>query len=197
MTKGEFLNRLAYALSALPQQERDKVLAYYSELIDDKIESGKTEQEVIFEFGDINVLAQNILIENNIYINKPKSNKTYLKPLIIVLLILFSPAIFGIFMGLFGVAIGLACALFAIIFAIFITSVAFALSGIACFFSSFIIIPTSPAYGILQMGCGLFLAGASLFLFMGTYYLTKAILKLVKLIYNSIRNAFSKRRVTQ
>ena len=40
MSKKEFLKRLKQSLGNLPSDERVKTLDYYSELIDDRIESG-------------------------------------------------------------------------------------------------------------------------------------------------------------
>lgn len=194
MLRQEFINRLSYALQALPQQERDKVIAYYLELIADKIEGGEAEADVIAEFGDINELAQSILIENNVYNQQPQPKKSSMNPVVIVLLVIFSPVIFGLFMALFGVAIGLTCAVFGVVFSFFVTSFALAIAGVMCFFTSFFVLAASPAYAFLQMGAGLLLAGISIFLFMGTYYLTKSVTKLFGLVINGIKNSFSKRR---
>ncbi len=194
MLRQEFINRLSYAISALPQYERDKVIAYYLELIADRIEGGESEEDIIAGFGDINTLAQSILMENNIYPEQMQTKKSSMAPLVIVLLIVFSPVIFGLFMAAFGITIGFTCAIFSVVFALFVASFALALSGVLCFFTSFILLPTTPAYAFLQMGAGLLLAGISIFLFMGTYYLSKGVIKLFGIIFSGIKNIFRKRR---
>ena len=57
MTKSEFLKQLGKALSPLRRDEREKTLNYYSEQIDDRIESGLTEAEAVAEMEDIDVIA--------------------------------------------------------------------------------------------------------------------------------------------
>lgn len=43
MTKGEFLHELRERLAALPEEDIDRTVYYYSEMIDDMTEDGKTE----------------------------------------------------------------------------------------------------------------------------------------------------------
>ena len=47
MRKTEFLERLRAALNALPEEEAKKTIAYYAEMIDDRIEDGMSEEEAI------------------------------------------------------------------------------------------------------------------------------------------------------
>lgn len=53
MTKSEFLQKLAEALSQLPGDERVRVLEYYEEMIDDHIESGMSEADAVEAMGSI------------------------------------------------------------------------------------------------------------------------------------------------
>ena len=47
MTKKEFLARLRRGLAQLPPEEREERLAFYSEMIDDRMEEGLSEQEAV------------------------------------------------------------------------------------------------------------------------------------------------------
>ena len=47
MTKNAFLSELRAALSALPEQEQNERLRFYAEMIDDRMEDGMTEEEMI------------------------------------------------------------------------------------------------------------------------------------------------------
>lgn len=53
MTKSEFILSLSEALAHLPGQERVRVLEYYEEMIDDRIESGMTEEDAVAALGSI------------------------------------------------------------------------------------------------------------------------------------------------
>lgn len=53
MTKSEFILSLTEALSQLPGSERGRILEYYEEMIDDRIESGMNEEEAVAAMGSI------------------------------------------------------------------------------------------------------------------------------------------------
>ena len=118
MVRKEFNKRLRKSLKGLNKQERQEVVNYYDEMIDDSIESGKTEEQTIEELGSPEDLAKKILSEN--YPVEPisadkgsgKKKKSGLKPLWIVLIIIGSPLWLSIAVVAFGVALGLlVCAL--------------------------------------------------------------------------------------
>ena len=49
MKKKEFLKKLKKGLAAMGGYERQRVLDYYDEMISDRIETGKTEEEAVAE----------------------------------------------------------------------------------------------------------------------------------------------------
>lgn len=53
MTKIEFIEQLTQALAHLPGQERIRVLEYFEEMIDDRIESGMSEEDAVAAMGSI------------------------------------------------------------------------------------------------------------------------------------------------
>lgn len=53
MTKSDFILSLSEALADLPGQERVRVLEYYEEMIDDRIENGMAEEEAVAAMGSI------------------------------------------------------------------------------------------------------------------------------------------------
>jgi len=63
MTKSEFLAALENGLAALPREDREKSLDYYSEMIDDRIEEGMSEQEAVEAVGSAEELAAGIVAE--------------------------------------------------------------------------------------------------------------------------------------
>lgn len=66
---------------------KKKFLFYYSEIIDDRIESGVIEEEAVAEMESIPVIAERILTEVST-INKPKTKR---HPLVTILIIISSP----------------------------------------------------------------------------------------------------------
>ena len=63
MSKADFLRLLERALMQLSEEERQKNLEYYSELLDDMMEEGMTEAEATAKLGSPNQIAQSILQE--------------------------------------------------------------------------------------------------------------------------------------
>lgn len=63
MTKRNFLKELRSRLGQLSDVERDQVLLYWSEAIDDRLESGMTEEQVFAELESPDIIALRILSE--------------------------------------------------------------------------------------------------------------------------------------
>jgi len=63
MTKNEFIKELSAQLASLPQSEIEKSIAYYSEVIDDRLEDGMTEPEAVAAIGSIPTIVENIMYD--------------------------------------------------------------------------------------------------------------------------------------
>lgn len=63
MLKKTFMKKLRRSLAQLPADEQKKTLDYYSELIDDRIENGATEEAATAAMGDIDLIAKEILCD--------------------------------------------------------------------------------------------------------------------------------------
>ena len=91
MNKQEFLAELKGRLHALGEVEIKKTLAYYSEIIDDRIEEGMTEEQAIESMEPIGAIAEQALqdapLTQLIRAKKPRN----LSAGTIVLLVLGSP----------------------------------------------------------------------------------------------------------
>lgn len=64
MKKDEFLKKLEDALSKLNEEDLKKVLRKYKATFTRKTKAGKTEEEIIEEFGNFNELVNKILLEH-------------------------------------------------------------------------------------------------------------------------------------
>ena len=53
MDKQEFLSKLRAKLFGLPQKELEERLSFYSEMIDDRIEEGLSEETAVKELGTV------------------------------------------------------------------------------------------------------------------------------------------------
>ena len=92
MTKKEFITELRKKLSKLPSREADERLTFYSEMIDDRIEDGVSEEAAVASVGTPRDIAAQIISERRTQKKKEKTqNGKKLKPVEVVLLVLGSP----------------------------------------------------------------------------------------------------------
>ena len=61
MNKQQFLAAVAGRLSNLPQSDINKSLEYYSEMIDDRMEDGMSEEDAVGAMGTIDEVVSEIL----------------------------------------------------------------------------------------------------------------------------------------
>lgn len=64
MGKDQFLRILRRRLRGLPAEERERILSYYREMIEDRVEGGEPEQDAVRGLGDVHFIARRILAEN-------------------------------------------------------------------------------------------------------------------------------------
>lgn len=63
MTRELFLQDLKNALAALGDEEVESILAYYSEMIDDRMEAGMTEEDAVNAMESVETIASRVLSE--------------------------------------------------------------------------------------------------------------------------------------
>ena len=62
MKKQEFLTALWKQLSDMPNSDVERSLDYYSEMIDDRVEAGMSEEEAVAEIGSVEEAAKQIFV---------------------------------------------------------------------------------------------------------------------------------------
>ena len=77
MTKKEFVAFLNQRLSVLERKERQEIIDEYVQHIEIKVENGKTEEEAIKDFGDLNEFVDEILSAYHVNPNRTSSNFIY------------------------------------------------------------------------------------------------------------------------
>ena len=76
MNKAEFLAALRERLSGLPEEDFNKSIDYYTEMIDDRVEDGMSEEEAVACLGSMDEIITQILSE----VSLPKLVKEKVKP---------------------------------------------------------------------------------------------------------------------
>ena len=196
MSKQEFLMRLRSGLSALPQNETDERLTFYSEMIDDRIEEGIPESEAVALAGDVDAIISHIISETMPKKEKEKIvQKKKIKAWEIVLIVLGFPIWFSLLAAAFAVIISIYISLWAVIisfWAVFASFVGCSFAGIAAGIAFMFV--TNPITGVAMIGVGIASAGLSIFAFFGCHLATKGTITITKITAIGIKKAFAKRR---
>ena len=198
MKKDEFLIKLTAGLSNLPQSEVEGRILFYSEMLDDKMEEGMTEEDAVASLGTIESIIDQIiadiplsaLIKNRI---KRKSDKK-LPTWAIVLLAVGSPIWLALLVAAFAVAISLYAVIWAVAVSLWTLPVSFsagAILGVFTFFYSISIGKFATAFMLL--GAGIVCVGLAILSFYACIYITKGGVWLTKKISLGIKKCFTKK----
>lgn len=195
MKKQEFLSRLKRRLSDLPRQEVEERLGFYSEMIDDRMEEGKSEAQAVLEIGSVETIAAQIRSElaaaPEAFLPQTQKRRKW-RAWQIVLLILGFPlwfplctavaaVVFSVYITLWAVAVVTAWSVF----------VSVAASALGCAALGGVLIADQLlGSGLAAIGAALVCAGLAILLFFVGKAATKATLALTKYLFAAIRRLF-------
>lgn len=194
MNKREFLNELTNRLDYMDKNERIDIINYYDELIEDGIENGRRESDVIYDLGDIDSIVKRVDPNNKNRINEETNEKIYYdevserkeerrekdtvnnnksdadyRLLIGILIAIFTFPVW------FGLLIGLICGLIGII----VGAIAIGVVGVTCTFIGFANMATAFSSGLFLSGAGLLLLGLDVLIIPLIIKLIKWLIKMV------------------
>jgi len=168
MKKNEFLLSVRESLAGLPQDEIEERLLFYSEMIDDRMEEGLSEEEAIaaIRTADKPQFPQTSPAKP-VPENKTKPKKR-MNVWIAVLLAVGSPVWLSLLIAVIAVILSLYVVLWSVIlslWAVFVSLAACALAGILG--GAAFAFGISPLTGAALIAAGLVCAGLTVFLFFG------------------------------
>ena len=198
MSKQEFLTRLRKGLSGLPQDDIEERLAFYSEMIDDRMEEGLSEEDAVCAIGNIDELISQIIADIPItkLVKEKITPKKKLQAWEILLLVLGSPIWLSLGIAVFAVGLSVYAVLWSLIislWAVFASIVACAAGGVlACVALT---MGGNGAIGVAMLAAGIVCTGLSIFMFYGCKAATNGTVILTKKIAIGIKNCFIKKEV--
>lgn len=190
MKKSEFLNELQTKLAGLPEQDLNERLDFYSEMIDDKIEEGITEEEAISQIGSADEIITQILAEYPLakIVKEKVKTKRSLRTWEIVLLIVGSPLWLSLLIAAVAVALSLYITLWSLIISLWVVFISFAASSLFGIITAAVYSFTGNApAGLMYSGIGLFCAGCAILLFYGSVAASKGTVLLTKKMFTGIK----------
>ena len=196
MTKRDFLMKLEEGLRFLPPSERQERLTFYSEMIDDRMEEGLSEEEAVGAIGDLeSILSQSApeafpLTPAPEAVCPPKS-KPKTGPLTLLLLILGATLWLSLLLAGFAVVLSLVITLWSVVvslYAVFASligcAVGLILGGAVFLFWG------RGVSGIAVIAVGLICAGLSVFSFVLCKAATKGVWRLCQNAARFIKHLF-------
>ena len=192
MSKADFLRLLERALTQLSEEERQKNLEYYSELLDDMMEEGMTEAEATAKLGSPNQIAQSILQEMPLgklvsTRMKPKSGWT---PLAIVLAVVGSPVWVPLLLAGVAVMLAVFVSIWALGFAVVAVVLALAVAVVAAPIIAIRAAVLTLPLGLMLLGAGLVLLGLCVLGGMMAVELCKLLWQLTVWLAHKIKGLF-------
>ena len=193
MGKAEFMETLRKRLAGLPQAEIEERLAFYNEMIDDRIEDGLTEEEAVAEIGPVEDVVNQIMAEiplTTLVREKVRPKRT-LRAWEIILLILGSPIWLSLLITVFAVGLSLYVVLWSVIVCLWAVTLSLAASVVGCLFEVFVYQKAGNLGGaIFAGGTALACAGLAILMFFASVAATKGIARLTKKMILGIKSWF-------
>ena len=193
MTKQEFLCELQKGLSGLPRDDTDARLSFYSEMIDDRMEEGMSEEEAVAGIGTVDSVISQIISETPLpkIITERVKPKRSLRAWEIILIILGSP----IWLSLAIAAAAVILSLYVVLWSLVISLWAVSASLVFLFVYLIIwcvsaLVSQSWLGAMYALGFILSDIGLCIFMFIASYKATKGTAKLTKIIALKIKSFF-------
>lgn len=200
MTKINFLMALYDKLSGLPKNEVNERISFYSEMIEDRMEDGLSEEAAVDAVGSVDEIVEQIIgdIPLTKIVKEKIKPKRKLGVLEIILLSLGSPIWVSLLIAAFAVIFSVYVALWSIIISLWSVVVSLCGAAFGGIIGGFILSFTTNFYsGIALISAAIVCSGLSIFAFFGCKMATKGMAFLTKKLGLWIKGLFIKKEVAE
>ena len=196
MTKNEFMIQLIYGLSSLPQAELEDRVAFYSEMIDDRMEEGLSEEDAVADIGSVESVVNQIIAETPLtsIIKERIRRREKLGAWGITLLAVGSPIWILLIAAAYAIIVSVYASIWAVVVSLWASFGTMVGVGVGGILGGFLLIGLgkSPA-GFGLIGCALVCCGLAILTFYACKYTTIAMAWLTKKIALLIKKCFTKK----
>ena len=192
MTKAEFLQAIETGLAGLPHQDREERINFYSEIIDDRIEEGLSEEAAINEIGSVDeIIRQTVTDRYYTSLQNPPKQKNRLPVWVIVLLCVGAPLWISLAAAAFSIVVSIYATIWSVAVTLWAVFGALVGAGAGCILGGIIYaIWVHPTAGLLAISAGMVCTGLSILMFYGCMWSTKGFAWLTKIMVVGIKNCF-------
>lgn len=197
MNKQEYLESIRSRISAMPADDVNRFMDYYSEMIDDRVEDGLSEEEAVADMGSPDAAVEQILEDMPLtkLVKEKIKPKHELKAWEVVLIVLGSPVWIPLLMTAAVLLLTLWIVAFALLisfYAVVLSFVAAGIGGLICTIPLFI--ANSPYMAVLMLGAALIGVGIAILFVVSVKPVTVGIFKVCKASVNGIKRMFVKEK---
>ena len=200
MTKQEFLSALREALTGLPQSYVEERVAFYAEMLDDRMEEGLTEKEAVADIGSVEEIVVQIVDEYPIgkLVKQKMKPKRRLNAFEIVLLALGSPIWLSLLIALFAILLSLYAVLWSVIVSLWSVFASLVGSSLGTLVGGVYLLCTgNTPTGLVAIAAALVCAGLAIFAFFGCKAATKGAARLTKSVLFAIKKVCMRKGAAQ
>lgn len=193
MNKEQFLDELRRGMSGLPQEDIEERIAFYEEMIADRMDEGISEEEAISEIGSVEEISRQIMSEIPLtkLIKEKVRPKRSLKAWEIVLLVLGSPVWLPLGIAAIAVLFAVYVVLWSAVICVYATDFALAAGALAGIVGTVTYLKVgNPVGALFSLGTGIVCAGLAILMFFVSVWITKAVIKLGGRILLGIKISF-------
>lgn len=191
MRKYEFLTELQSKLQGLPKDEIENRVNFYREMIEDRMDEGKSEEQAVAEVGDVDDIVRQIASETPfVKLVKEKAKpKRSLRGWEIALLILGFPLWFPLMLTGMVLCLVFYLLVWILVIVTYVVELALIASSVVCLIAFFVMLFQGNV-NLMPLGGSIMCAGAALLFLFACIGATKVTLKLSKSIMTGIKTSF-------
>lgn len=178
MNKQEYLARLRAALACLPEGEIEESVAFYTEMIDDRVADGLTEEEATAQLDDPKAAARAIIADLPVVPRTVVRTKQRNRALYWTLVILGFPLWFPLLLGAGMLVLAGLLTIWCLILGLWLLAAGLLAGGpLGIGVCLWALAVGQPAYGVFELGSGLLCFGLGLFCLHGAVAASKTLMQ--------------------
>lgn len=193
MNKEVFLSELRKKLSGLPQSDIEERVSFYSEMIDDRIDDGMSEEEAVAQIGSVDQVVDTIMSEIPLsrLVKQKVNTKKEMPVWAIVLLVIGFPLWFPLIISVLSVIFSLYLTVWIVVISFYAVDLSFAFASIVCLAAIFFaLIQGEFLVAIAAFGGCLVLGALAVLLFFGCNYMLKGVVFVTGKMLLGIKSMF-------
>lgn len=191
MNKQEFLSSLRDRLNGLPKEDIEERLNFYEEMINDRMDEGKSEEEAVADIGSVDQIVEEIAQDTPLrkLVKEKIKPKRKLRAWEIVLIILGFPLWFPLLLTAFILALVFYLLIWILVLVSYSIEFSLCASAVMGLFI-FIAYLFNGEFNLASLGLSIMCSGGAFLFLFPCYWTTRGTLKLSKTIMTKIKMLF-------